>query len=73
MFSVGDLADRGPESVDVLKWLERPWFHAICGNHDRMTWRRAMGDPIPDVDHRAHGGGWLDACVGDVRERMRTA
>ena len=62
--------DRGPESVDVLKWLERPWFYAICGNHDLMTWRRAMGDPIPDVDHRVHGGGWLDTCVAGVRERI---
>ncbi|AOB29103.1 serine/threonine protein phosphatase [Bordetella bronchiseptica] len=29
-----------------------------------------MGNPIPDVDHRVHGGGWLDACVGDIRERI---
>lgn len=29
-----------------------------------------MGNPIPDVDHRAHGGGWLDACAGGVRERI---
>lgn len=63
LFSVGDLVDRGPESADVLKWLERPWFHPICGNHELMTWRRAMGNPIPDVDHRLHGGEWLDACV----------
>lgn len=37
LFAVGDLVDRGPESADVLAWLERPWFHAICGNHDLMT------------------------------------
>lgn len=30
----------------------------------------ATGNPIPDVDHRVHGGGWLDACAGDVRERI---
>ena len=28
------------------------------------------GDPIPHVDHRVHGGGWLDACAGDARERI---
>lgn len=29
-----------------------------------------MGVPIPDVDHRVHGGGWLDTCVAGVRERI---
>lgn len=70
LFSVGDLVDRGPESPDVLQWLERPWFHAVCGNHDLMTWRRAMGHPIRDVDHCAHGGQWLDDCASHVRERI---
>lgn len=70
LFSVGDLVDRGPESRDVLAWLDRPWFHAICGNHDLMTLRRAMSDPIPDVDHRLHGGAWLDACDGDTQARI---
>ncbi|WYX22949.1 hypothetical protein WJ969_19385 [Achromobacter xylosoxidans] len=67
---MGDLVDGGPESADLLKWLERQWFHAICGNHDLMTGRRTMCDPIPDVDHRVHGGGWLDARVDDVRGRV---
>jgi len=70
LFAVGDLVDRGPESADVLAWLERPWFHAICGNHDLITWRRALNDPIPDVDHLAHGGRWLDACDGPTRARI---
>ncbi|OZI47770.1 metallophosphoesterase [Bordetella genomosp. 5] len=70
LFSVGDLVDRGPESRDALSWLEQPWFHAICGNHDLMTWRRAMRNPIPDIDHLAHGGQWLDACDGDAQVRI---
>ncbi|MFT2092253.1 metallophosphoesterase [Paraglaciecola sp. 2405UD69-4] len=36
VFSVGDLIDRGRGSADVLEWLEKPWFHAIQGNHERM-------------------------------------
>lgn len=68
LFSVGDLVDRGPESLEVLHWLERPWFHAVCGNHDFMAWRRALGLPFEDVDHRAHGGEWLDACTPGQRE-----
>jgi serine/threonine protein phosphatase 1 len=60
LFSVGDLVDRGPESHLVLEWLDKPWFHAIGGNHDHMAWRSALGDPYPHVDHRRHGGEWLD-------------
>ena len=60
LFSVGDLVDRGPESDHVLEWLNRPWFHAICGNHDFMAWRSALGNPYQAVDHQKHGGAWLN-------------
>ncbi|MDB5929654.1 MAG: metallophosphoesterase [Polaromonas sp.] len=70
LFSVGDLVDRGPESGQVLDWLDKPWFHAICGNHDFMTWRSALGHPCLDVDHRANGGLWLDQVRGDERQRI---
>ncbi|MGJ8678895.1 metallophosphoesterase [Paraglaciecola sp.] len=36
LFSLGDLIDRGHDSKHVLEWLEKPWFHAIQGNHERM-------------------------------------
>jgi len=59
LFSVGDLVDRGPESHHALRWLDKPWFHAICGNHDFMAWRHAIGQPYEEVDHLQHGGAWL--------------
>lgn len=38
LFSVGDLVDRGPESLEVNEWvLRKPWFHAVRGNHEQMT------------------------------------
>lgn len=36
LFSLGDLIDRGDESDQALKWLAKPWFFAIQGNHERM-------------------------------------
>lgn len=36
VFSVGDLIDRGPESYRVLEFLDKPWFFAIKGNHEKM-------------------------------------
>lgn len=70
LFSTGDLVDRGPQSHEVLAWLDKPWFHAVCGNHDFMAWRSALGHPYPEVDHLMHGGEWLEALPPEVRERI---
>lgn len=70
LFSVGDLVDRGPESDQVLNWLDRPWFHAICGNHDFMIWRSALGDPYPEVNHLEHGGSWLNELNQETQLRI---
>jgi len=70
LFSVGDLVDRGPESDQVLEWLARPWFFSICGNHDFMTWRSALGIPYLDADHVLHGGAWLKKISGAERSQL---
>ena len=70
LFSVGDLVDRGPESGQVLQWLDKPWFHSICGNHDFMAWRSALGIPYREVDHLAHGGAWLQELSGAERSQL---
>lgn len=31
---VGDLVNRGPESIRALEFLEQDWFYTVCGNHD---------------------------------------
>jgi hypothetical protein len=36
VLSVGDLIDRGPESLQTLLLLEEPWFHAVVGIHELM-------------------------------------
>lgn len=36
LFSVGDLIDRGPDSLRCLQLLDQPWFYAIQGNHESM-------------------------------------
>ena len=36
MFSVGDLVDRGPNSLDCLSLLHNPWFHSVLANHEKM-------------------------------------
>ena len=34
MFSVGDLVDRGPDSVSCLSLIQEPWFNAVLANHE---------------------------------------
>ncbi|MEX1034150.1 MAG: metallophosphoesterase [Cellvibrionaceae bacterium] len=62
VFSVGDIIDRGPDSLACLRLLQEPWFHAVQGNHENMmlaalhegpgsaTWTGWMGN----------GGSWFD-------------
>ncbi|MDB5777592.1 MAG: phosphoprotein phosphatase [Herbaspirillum sp.] len=57
LFSVGDLVDRGPESRLALEWLEKPWFHAIAGNHEDMAIRFPNGN-MDAENYIANGGGW---------------
>lgn len=36
LFSVGDLIDRGPKSLQCLQLLKKHWFFACRGNHEQM-------------------------------------
>lgn len=36
LISVGDLIDRGEDSLAALDWLQKPWFHAVRGNHEEF-------------------------------------
>lgn len=45
MFSVGDLVDRGPHSVDCFNLVFEPWFFAVRGNHEQMFYDAYFGGP----------------------------
>lgn len=47
LFSVGDLIDRGPKSLQCLKLLDAPWFFAVRGNHEQMMIDWALGQRFP--------------------------
>ena len=61
LFSVGDLVDRGPESQDVDKWLAKPWFYAVRGNHEQLAVDAYRFDPDGRASgmHLINGGAWL--------------
>ncbi len=47
VFSVGDLIDRGPASLNCLKLLDQPWFYAVRGNHEQMMIDWSTGASFP--------------------------
>lgn len=58
LISVGDLVDRGPDSVKCLNLLKELWFHAVSGNHEDMmikSFRREW----PTHNYIQNGGKWF--------------
>lgn len=68
LFSCGDLVDRGPESDLVVEWLNHPWFHPVCGNHDEWTIQGAINGRL--YVHEANGGEWLYRLPSDAQHTI---
>ena len=59
LFSVGDLIDRGEDSMKVLDLLDEPWFYAVRGNHDALMVRTVLYDcPKSEEIWAGNGGAW---------------
>lgn len=69
MFSVGDLVDRGEDSLWCLGLLREPWFHAVLSNHEDMMFQSFHG-PIQErlgwaYLWRNNGGWWANDLIND--------
>ncbi|MBV6272164.1 metallophosphoesterase [Alcaligenaceae bacterium CGII-47] len=76
ILSVGDLADRGLDSMGCLRLLREPWFHAVRGNHEQMLINFSDPDIIPygtnteaDLFFR-NGGGWVRNLPKDETDEL---
>ena len=58
LIAVGDLVDRGPDSLKCLSLLDEPWFKAILGNHEEMC-LLSHAEPSMASLHAQHGGKWF--------------
>jgi len=57
LISVGDIIDRGPDSVSCLALMHEKWFRAVRGNHEQMAL-----DSLQDNDFALwtmNGGIWF--------------
>ena len=60
MFSVGDLVDRGPDSLQALLMTQYPWFHVTRGNHEEFICQYMAGkESALRRNHTANGGTWF--------------
>lgn len=73
LFVTGDIIDRGPESNQVIKWLNLPWFHTVLGNHEKMVLDAVYGE-ADTARHSRNGGEWFYRCSTDqqieIAERL---
>lgn len=58
LFSVGDLVDRGPDSLGCLRLLREPWFFSVIGNHESMLLEGMKACPNMDPIWLMNGGDW---------------
>jgi serine/threonine protein phosphatase 1 len=80
LFSVGDLIDRGPDSLKCLELLAEPWFYAVKGNHEDLmldffqTYRRdGHLEDLKDVRSTRfllYGGNWVEHFFQADKHRM---
>lgn len=73
VLSVGDLVDRGPDSLATLALIEEPWFHAVLGNHELMLLERlASGSDRPRSPfvRAACQDPWVDRALATDRKRL---
>lgn len=69
LISVGDLADRGPSSVECVQLITEPWFFAVRGNHEDMAIGVRRGGWSPG-NFIMNGGGWFAELDDPVQERV---
>ena len=68
VLSVGDLVDRGPESLATLALIEAPWFHAVLGNHELMLLRflHSCGSHLyPRMSYPGGGADWIIKAISN--------
>lgn len=60
LVSVGDLIDRGEDSLACLKLIDEPWFKCVRGNHEQMAFDAITKKTQEKFMHWVmNGGDWF--------------
>jgi len=57
LFALGDLNDRGPDSLKCLLLLKEKWFFSVLGNHEQMMMDALIYNERVEY-WRKYGGDW---------------
>ena len=71
LISVGDIIDRGPDSLGCLALLEEPWFRCVRGNHEEMALSALQGQEM--ALWQMNGGDWFFRLRGAALSAARHA
>ena len=75
VLSVGDLADRGPDSLGCLRLLRKPWFFPVIGNHEGMLLSHFFlrdSDYHRPRDFLHNGGEWVMHLTDEELDELHT-
>lgn len=61
LFSVGDLIDRGEDSMALLKLCNEPWFFPVLGNHEHMLLSCKDEEWMRLAHWYPNGGSWWES------------
>jgi serine/threonine protein phosphatase 1 len=64
LFSVGDLVDRGTDSLAAIDLIDKPWFYSVLGNHEDSLIAVATGAMRRQAWY-AIGGVWAETLHDD--------
>lgn len=68
---VGDLIDRGDDSLACLDLLERHWFYTVVGNHEQMLLETLIGNQDMEAIWLKHGGDWFARLPSPLQRQVR--
>ncbi|WP_087667816.1 metallophosphoesterase [Caballeronia humi] len=64
LFSVGDLVDRGTDSLAAIDLIDKPWFFPVLGNHEDALIAVASGRMRRQAWYGI-GGAWAETLADD--------
>lgn len=69
LFSVGDIIDRGPYSIQCLRLLRQPWFFSCKGNHEALL----LAHLRQPRQNEPFDAAWLHALAPKFSDRQKLA
>lgn len=77
VIGLGDLVDRGPNSLDCFNLIYKTWFYSIRGNHEQfcLDYTTANQEYLRELRdrHERNGGEWFYRLPKDTQQKIGEA